>query len=73
MSVFAKRIKILMDENELNIKGMSEKTGIPKSNLAGWIRSEHYPNGCSLIKLSQAFDVSTDWILGISNFRKVKR
>ena len=73
MSVFAKRIETLMKENGLNIKEMSEKTGISTSSFGDWIRNDHFPNGFNLIKLSQAFDVSTDWLLEISNFRKVKR
>ena len=73
MATFSDRIKNLMDENNLNYVQMGEKTGMSKSVIRDWVMQGHYPNAFNLMIVAQTFDVSCDWLLGMSNHRKVKR
>ena len=73
MNTFAERIKILMEENNLNYVQMGQKTGMSKSVIRDWVMQGHYPNAFNLMIVAQTFDVSCDWLLGMSNHRKVKR
>lgn len=73
MNTFAERIKILMEENNLNYVQMAKKTGISKSVIRDWATEGHYPNSFNLMIVAEVFNVSCDWLLGMSNFRKVKR
>lgn len=73
MATFSDRLKTLKDENNLTFKQMEEKTGVSKSAIRDWVTHGNYPNSFNLMTIAKVFDVSTDWLLGISDFRKVKR
>ncbi len=73
MATFSDRLKTLKDENNLTFRQMEEKTGVSKSAIRDWVRHGNYPNSFNLMTIAKVFDVSTDWLLGISDFRKVKR
>lgn len=73
MATFSDRLKTLKDENNLTYKQMEEKTGVSKSAIRDWVAHGNYPNSFNLMIIAKVFDVSTDWLLGISDFRKVKR
>lgn len=73
MATLSDRIKTLKDENNLTFRQMEEKTGVSKSAIIDWVTHGNYPNSFNLMAIAMVFDVSTDWLLGISDFRKVKR
>ena len=73
MTEFAKRLTILQREKMLTQREMANKSGVKKSNITNWMCGKSMPNSENLIKLCKYFDVSADWLLGLSNFRKVKR
>lgn len=64
---------MLQKENGLTLRDIERDTGIGKSNIRFWIHSDAMPASKNLIKLCEYFNVSADWLLGLSNFRKVKR
>ena len=70
---FAKRLLQLKEEYGKTFKEIAEETGITRTSLTAWCRSEAMPNSKSLMILCKYFDVSADWLLGLNNFRKVKR
>lgn len=71
MTKFAERITLLKEENGLNRRQLSEKTGLSKTNYYSWTHSEILPSGYSLICISDAFGVSADWLLGQTDVRAV--
>lgn len=74
MTVFAERLLQLKKESGKNFHELErDGIGISKSMLAYWCRTDVLPNSKSIIQLCRYFDVSADWLLGISNFRKIKR
>lgn len=44
---------------------VSEKTGISEAAYSKYERDINVPGGLSLVALSHALNVSTDWILGL--------
>lgn len=58
--------------NLLNERGLSQRqlgiqADIPATTISGWINSNRLPDYNALRKLSQFFDVSADYLLGLKN------
>ena len=70
MTIFGKRIKILKEELGLTNRQMSELTGVDKGNFSSWMIEYNMPNSDSVIKICKAFNVSADWLLGLSDRRE---
>ena len=73
MAEFKDRMKQLQEESGMSHWQMERAIGLSKSSISAWIRGDIMPNSKSLILLCDYFDVSADWLLGRSDFRKVKR
>lgn len=65
--VFAERLKDLMQENNLGIKDLSEKTKIPRATINGWTLKITSPKIDNLITLADFFCVTVDYLLGREN------
>jgi transcriptional regulator with XRE-family HTH domain len=59
------RITALREAAGLTQRQLSEKIGVPQSNLAYWEHSAQAPPGAVLPKLSEALGISADELLGI--------
>ena len=57
-----------MQEKGYNKTELSEKTGINRRTLNGWLISKRAPQIDSLYKLSEHFGCSTDYLLGKKDF-----
>ena len=68
--MFAERLKILIKERGLTARQIEKDCGV---NHSYWKDNEAIPNGRTIIKLCEYFDTSADWLLGLSNFRRIKR
>ncbi len=64
------RILALQAENFENIEDMSKKTGIPESTLASYMRGIRRPGIDKLIEIANAYDISIQWLVGLSEHRK---
>ena len=56
----------------LNEKGISQRqlgmqAGIPVTTISGWINAGRLPDYNALIKLSKYFEVSADYLLGLTD------
>ena len=65
--IFADRLKDLMQENNLGIKDLSEKTKIPRATINGWTLKIASPKIDNLITLADFFGVTVDYLLGREN------
>ena len=67
---YAKKLKDLRKEKELTQEELAQKIGVSKSNIG------RYENGTLdlstelMVKYSEVFDVSVDYILGLTDVRK---
>lgn len=63
-SNFGIRIKKLRIDSGLSMQDLAEKVGVTKSSINMWENSNSVPKDSILIKLSQIFNVSIDYLLG---------
>ncbi len=55
----------LMAEKGINQRQLGLAAGIPATTISGWINANRMPDYYALIKLSQFFGVSADYLLGL--------
>ena len=65
--VFAERLKILIDENELTVNKFSKIIGIPTSTLSDWLNKKKTPTIESVPTIAMFFKVTTDYLLGLED------
>ena len=63
------RILQLRDENNLTSKELENKAGLANSSISQWKRGKGSPSLINIVKLASFFNVSSDYILGLSNER----
>lgn len=64
------KIKTLREENSLTQKELSNRLGININTLASYEREIREPPFSFIAKLAQEFQVSSDWLLGLSEYRQ---
>lgn len=69
MDTFKDRITILINENDLTQRDAAAKIGCSKSAVKSWLDGG-ICSGRHLVMISQAFNVSADWLLGLTDERK---
>ncbi len=66
---FSNRLENLLEEHNLTQRKLSTELHIAPSTLNGYLRKNREPDYDTLIKISKYFNVSTDYILGVTNIR----
>lgn len=67
MDTIGDRIKQLRDEAGLSQMELSEKIGLSQSAIARYELNKTEPKASDIIKLSEFFGVSADYLLGLSD------
>ena len=67
MEVFAKRLKELRKEKDLTLVKLEEATGVSKSTLNDLENGKRMPNAQVVATLAKFFEVTTDYILGLTD------
>ncbi|MBQ6980068.1 MAG: helix-turn-helix transcriptional regulator [Clostridia bacterium] len=67
------KIKELRTELSLTQKQFAEKLNLDAHNIGDWERGKGEPNSDMLIKISNVFNVSTDYLLGLEDDFGVKQ
>ena len=68
MSIIGKRIKELRLEQNLSQQQLGELILISQANISLWENGRSLPTADFLIILSKQFDVSVDYILGLTEY-----
>lgn len=71
--MFVQRLRCVIAESGETQRQIAKEVGVAKATVNLWCRGEQMPNSKALIKLCERFDVSADWLLGLSNFRRLKK
>lgn len=66
---FGDRLENLLEERNLSQKQFSTELHIATSTLNGYLRRNREPDFHTLIKIANYFQVSTDYLLGVTNLR----
>ena len=73
MANFSERIKELRTERGLKQREMADICGIKLRSYQGYEYGRHYPEVPGLIQIAKFFDVSTDYLLGLTDKREINR
>ena len=68
--LFAERLKELRKEENLTQVDLAKATGLSQSAITAWEVGTNSPTATAIVLLAEYFDVTTDYILGISDFKK---
>ncbi len=68
VKVFCERLKSLRKENKLSQPGLAEKLGVSKGMISLWENGINEPTISNLIKLAEVLNVSSDYMLGITDY-----
>ncbi len=69
-TIVGKRLMILKREYAMTNRQMEIDTGIDEKSFQKWLTLYRYPHSEQIIKICKAYDVSADWLLGLSDERK---
>ena len=72
MELFGLRLKTLRQGKDLTQKQLADKLDVVKSSVSGYEQNTIYPSVEVLIKLCKYFDVSADYLLGLSDTMEFK-
>ncbi|MEG1564966.1 MAG: helix-turn-helix transcriptional regulator [Bacteroides sp.] len=64
------RIKELRKQNNYSQQALANALFVNQTAVSQWERGATYPEQPTLIRLAELFDVSTDYLLGISDKKK---
>mgnify|MGYP001769217380 CR=1 FL=1 len=67
---FKDRLRQLREENKLLQKELAQKIGVDRNTITGYEIGKREPNLEKIIKLAQIFDVSIDYLVGVTDIRK---
>lgn len=67
---FCKRLISLLEEREMTQRELSADLHIASTTLNGYIKGNREPDYGTLVDLAKYFEVSTDYLLGMTNVRK---
>lgn len=68
-STFPKNLRTLMEERKINQETLAKFCGVQRQSISQWKDGNTRPDIQSLMKIATFFDVSTDWLLGLSDNR----
>jgi len=71
MQYFGEKLKDLRKSHGLNQKQVAEKLGITSATVSAYELGKKYPSLDILIKICTIFDVSSDFLLGLSDSMKL--
>lgn len=65
---FSERLKELRLEHKLTIKELSDEINISNACISRWENNLRLPNSESIIIVAKYFNVSSDYLLGLTDF-----
>ena len=70
--VFSERLSALMKERNVTQEELAHELGIKRQTVSLYKNGQSTPDAAQLKKIATFFDVSADWLLGISNVKSTK-
>lgn len=68
MKTFSSRLKELRKEKNMSQKALADVLNTTNSSVCDWERERNEPNLETLVKIAEFFDVSTDFLLGKTDY-----
>ncbi len=67
------RLEELLEERELTQRQIAKDLHIVPSTLNGYIKGHRQPDHETIIRMAEYFEVSTDYLLGVTNLRRASQ
>lgn len=71
MPIFLERLEELRREKGIMRNQLLRELGLGKNAFLNWKTQNTLPNGTTLVKIADYFDVSIDWLVGRSEERRL--
>ena len=68
--IFAERLSEIMHESSICKEKLDTEGVVSKECVLSYLRKERMPNGKTLMKICNYFNVSADWLLGFTNEKR---
>lgn len=72
-SVFPERFRNLMSLNNVTQGTLAKIIGVKRQSISLWANGDTRPDILSLVKIAKYFDVSTDYLLGLTDVKSTDR
>lgn len=69
---FSYRLNVLLDENNMNQTQLAKKIGTSNVTICRYLTCERIPRLDVITKIASVFNVSIDYLLGVSDDKEVK-
>ena len=69
MLIFRMRLRELMEEHKWSQKELAERCGMTAATISRWLKGTHVADIQGVIKIANAFNVTSDYLLGLSSDR----
>ncbi len=67
MKIFAERLRELRIDKGLSQRGLAKQTSLSPSAIMQWENESRVPNAEAVVTLATYFEVSTDYLLGLTD------
>lgn len=64
---FGSRLNVALKAKGMKNKDLAKKIHVSDSNISKYLSNQHYPNVPILVDIAKELNVSTDWLLGLTN------
>lgn len=69
-NLLGERVKVLREENKITQKELADKLGLKSyTTITKWEKGDNLPRGKELKELAELFNVTSDWLLGLDDYR----
>lgn len=68
-SPFAKRLRELLNEENMSITALATKIGVTRQAVSQYQDGSTQPNAETIVKIAGVFNVSTDYLLGVTDIK----
>ena len=66
--LFAERLRILRKEKGIRQEQLAQSLGVTQRKISYWERGQTEPDLLSILKISEYFDVTCDYLLGKTDY-----
>lgn len=64
-AIFAKRLKLLREKNNISINALATQIGVSKVSVKNWEQMKKSPRTVHIYKIAVFFSVSIDYLIGL--------
>lgn len=71
-TIVGERLAIIREENHLTMCQMARDLKMYHHDIHRWLTHYEYPNAINIMMICRTYNVSADWLLGLSDERELR-